>query len=72
MIKVMVMSQKMVAIQSKYKPEMDEFRKRIDEARAEGNNMISEFYSAFSCNFINYFSSASVVGTARFLPSKEH
>ena len=40
---VPVMSQKLVAKQSAYKPQLDEFRDRMEEARGEGNNALG-FY----------------------------
>ncbi|KAI6232986.1 OXA mitochondrial inner membrane insertase-like protein [Aphelenchoides fujianensis] len=40
LIKVTVMSQKSMAIQSRYKPELDKFRARITDARAEANNQL--------------------------------
>ena len=40
LIIVPIMSQRLVAKQQQFKPELDEFRQRIDEARKEGNNML--------------------------------
>uniref|UniRef100_A0AC34QRQ0 Membrane insertase YidC/Oxa/ALB C-terminal domain-containing protein n=1 Tax=Panagrolaimus sp. JU765 TaxID=591449 RepID=A0AC34QRQ0_9BILA len=36
---VPIMSQKLVAKQSQYKPELDGFRKKLQDAQAEGNNL---------------------------------
>lgn len=40
LIIVPVMSQRLVAKQSKYKKELDEFRTRLEDARKEGNNLL--------------------------------
>ncbi|PAV63731.1 hypothetical protein WR25_11563 [Diploscapter pachys] len=40
LIIVPIMSQRLVAKQQQFKPELDEVRQRIDEARKEGNNML--------------------------------
>ncbi|VDK54386.1 unnamed protein product [Anisakis simplex] len=42
MIFVPIMSQKLVAKQSMYKKELDEFRDRIMEAKKEGNNLLQQ------------------------------
>jgi YidC/Oxa1 family membrane protein insertase len=39
LIYVPIMSQRNIAKQSKYKPELDEFKKRMEDSRAEGNNV---------------------------------
>uniref|UniRef100_A0A914Y336 Membrane insertase YidC/Oxa/ALB C-terminal domain-containing protein n=1 Tax=Panagrolaimus superbus TaxID=310955 RepID=A0A914Y336_9BILA len=39
LIYVPIMSQKLVAKQSKYKPELDEFKDRMQDAKAEGNHL---------------------------------
>lgn len=43
MIKVVVMSQRSTAIQSKYRPELKEFQNRLQEAKQENNNSLSEW-----------------------------
>lgn len=40
MVFVPIMSQKLVAKQSMYKKELDEFRERIMDAKKEGNNLL--------------------------------
>ncbi|KAI6208080.1 Mitochondrial inner membrane protein OXA1L [Aphelenchoides besseyi] len=40
LIKVTVMSQRSIAIQSRYKPELNRFRERIADAQSEGNNQL--------------------------------
>ncbi|CAI4222203.1 unnamed protein product [Auanema sp. JU1783] len=42
LIIVPVMSQRLVAKQSQYKTELNEFRERMEEARKEGNNMLQQ------------------------------
>uniref|UniRef100_A0A1I7XGW5 DUF106 domain-containing protein n=1 Tax=Heterorhabditis bacteriophora TaxID=37862 RepID=A0A1I7XGW5_HETBA len=42
LISVPIMSQRLVAKQSKYKKELDEFRQRMDDARNEGNNLLQQ------------------------------
>ncbi|KAE9552295.1 hypothetical protein FO519_004481 [Halicephalobus sp. NKZ332] len=41
-IYVPIMSQKLVAKQSQYKPELDDFRRRMQDAQAEGNNLMMQ------------------------------
>lgn len=45
LIYVPIMSQKLVAKQSKYKKELDEFRVRQEDAKKEGNNLLGNLLS---------------------------
>ncbi|KAK6728507.1 hypothetical protein RB195_005880 [Necator americanus] len=42
LIIVPIMSQRLVAKQSKYKKELDDFRTRLEDARKEGNNLLQQ------------------------------
>ncbi|KHJ76222.1 hypothetical protein OESDEN_24158, partial [Oesophagostomum dentatum] len=42
LIIVPIMSQRLVAKQSMYKKELDDFRARIEDARKEGNNLLQQ------------------------------
>lgn len=71
LIFVPVMSQRLVAKQSQFKPEMEEFRKRMEDARAEGNNQQSKLIIYLFRCYIPLFSSANdFIGTKNFYERK--
>ncbi|KAI6203457.1 hypothetical protein M3Y94_00558900 [Aphelenchoides besseyi] len=42
LIKVTVMSQKNIAIQSRYKPELNRYKERLADAKSEGNSLLAQ------------------------------
>lgn len=47
LIKVVTLSQKNIAIQSRYRKELKEFGDRMQEAKGENNNMLGKFFRFF-------------------------